>query len=360
MKEEFSGAPYMSHPPDFDELALPFAGVRKSPSSSLLSDFCTYLAFEAHAIRIGLELSCCVILFEMLNFFLLREAPGAAADWKALWSWFISCSIVLLIDQLVLCRPVYTFRKVYQLSLAGAYEPALQLLERIAPERRALVRCPKPLFHLLRAEILAQSETYRSAERELMLAEQAGASGERIRITRSRLLLLENAENAYANAHEEIRSARECYGDTAGLCLEDALLLLEEHRDLWEAKRILKRVCEMPDERHVTGEMTSQLAKAGLDAVRLWTGEAEEGLDGLNISIEYLRGTSLSVDTLRPFVALLHLERSLYLATHKEPELACFDLRMGLALCKHPNLRKKAEKIQDELAWRHPMTVPLS
>src|SRR5690606_15494381 len=135
------------------------------------------------------------------------------------------------------CRSVYIFRHAYQLSLAGAYESALLLLERIAPEKKIWVRCPKTLFHLLRADILTNAETYRSAEVELTLAEKAGAKGEQIAIAKSKILRLEQAEGSYDKARDELKSAEDRFGETAVLSLEKGLLLLEEHKDLWEAKR---------------------------------------------------------------------------------------------------------------------------
>ncbi|MFN8391892.1 MAG: hypothetical protein U0136_16500 [Bdellovibrionota bacterium] len=351
----------MSHSQDVDDLTMSLPRVQRTWPEHTFSDFLTYLAFEGHTVRVGLELTSCVVMFQILELVFPWTFFGVAAEWKSVWSWFTACILVILFDQLCLCRAVYTFRKVYQLSLAGAYEAALALLEKIAPERKLLVRCPATMFHLVRAEILAQAETFRSAERELELAEEAGAKGELISIMRSRLYLLENAENAenaFSKAQETIQEAKEEFGDTSVLCLEEALLMLEQHSDLWEAKRALKRVCSMPDQLHYSGDTTSQIARAGLEATRLWTGEAEEGLNGLNVAIERLRSMALYLDTLRPILALLHLERSLYLATHKEPELAGFDLRMGLALCNYPHIRKKAMKVQEELAWRHKILQP--
>ena len=343
----------MSERSETERLPFRCPSVTGPHSRGALSDFLTYLAFEGHAIRIGLEVSASVLLFQCFMVFMPWNSIGITPEWQAIWSWFTSCFLVIVLDQLVLFRAVYTFRKAYQLCLAGAYEAALSMLEKIAPERGALVRCPPAMFHLLRADILIQSETFRSAELELELAKAAGASGERLAIARGRLHIGEAAESGYARAHEELQSAKAQFGESAVLCLEESLLRIEEHKDLWEAKRVLKRVAEMPDELHFAGDVTSQLAKASLQAARLWTGEAEEGLEELNMAIERLRSLASYADALRLELTTLQVERSLYLATHKEPELACFDLRMGLTLCNTPRMRKKAEKIEEELSWRY-------
>ena len=141
------------------------------------------------------------------------------------------------------------------------------------------------------------------------------------------------------------------------LCLEEGLLLLEARKDLWSAKRMLKRASEMPEEIHISGERTSILAKAACGATRLWTGEAEDGLVELTMAINRLLPIAGSLDTVRPILAFLLLERSHYLATHKEPDAASRDLRVGLTLCSYPSILKKAAKIQDELSWRHGIPV---
>jgi len=337
---------------DSDELLLEYPNVRRE-SVFTFSNVLTYLAFEGHAIRIGLELTLSVFLFKTLELLFPWSIFSIAPEWRPIWAWFSSCIIVIIIDQVLLCRSVYIFRRAYQVALAGAYESALLILDQIAPSTDVLVRCPRPHFHILRAEILTLSEMFRAAERELQLAYDAGAKGEQVAIARSRIYRAEHLEESFAKAQHELDSAEQTFGETAIIELERGLLLLEEHKDLWEAKRKFRKVCEMPDEVHYSGDTTSQLARASLEATRLWTGEAEEGLDGLNLAIERLRSLASYIDTLRPLLALLHLERSLYLVTHKEPELGCFDLRMGLALCNTPVVRKKADKIQEELGWRY-------
>jgi len=341
----------MSQKVELPPQSLPFPSVQPRSAKENSPNFLTYLAFEGHGIRIGLELTLSVLLFEFINFAFPWSRLNVPISWAPIFSWFSACLLVLFFDQLVLTRAVHIVRRAYQLGLAGAYESAFAALEEIAPERDSLIKCPKALFHLLRAEILTLAENFRSAELELDLAERAGAKAEQIAIARSKVLRSEHSEDAFEKAQTELNDAGRKLGETAILELEKGLLCLEEHKDLWEAKKTFKKVCSMPEEVHYVGDTTTQLAKASLEATRLWTGEAEEGLDGLNIAIERLRSLASYIDTLRPLLALLHLERSLYLVTHKEPELGCYDLRIGLALCNSPALRKKADKVQEELAY---------
>ena len=212
------------------------------------------------------------------------------------------------------------------------------------------------MYHLRRAEILIEAGMLRSAERELQLAEACGTSQEKLSVLKSRLLRFEE-ENGLSRAQEELQLAANKNGETALLCLEQGLLLLEARKDLWSAKRILKRASEMPEEIHMSGERTSLLARAACGATRLWTGEAEDGLLELSSAINRLLPIAGSLDTIRPILALLLLERSHYLATHKEPEAAAKDLRIGLTLCSYPSILKKAAIIKEELSWRHGMTA---
>lgn len=344
-----------------DESAAPYAHITQSNRSSqgALSDFLTYLAFEAHGLRIGLELGMCVVCYALISKMFDWVQPSTAENWHGLVAWFGACSLVIAVDQLFLCRPVYVFRTAYQLSLAGAHDEALRMLEFISPERSMLVRCPAQLFHLLRAEIFTASETFGAAERELQLAQHAGAADDQIAIAKSRLYRRENSGDAFRRAMEVLEAAERHHGECAILTLEKGLLQLESREDLWSAKRTLRLAAEMVDQPHFMGDFTSNIARAGLDATRLWTGEAEEGLEGISKAIDRLRSLAMHVDTLRPLLAWLLLERAHYLATHSEPDSACVDLRIGLALCNAPSHRKRAERIHDELEWRYHIVVPV-
>ena len=329
------------------------------PEKASVSILLSRLAFDWPGLRIGLELSLLVTFHALFyHFALLSGAIDKTNHVVPLLLWFATCVLALFFDQFVLCRPVFIFRRAYHLALSGSWDEALHLLSTISPESPALIHCPPAMYHLRRAEILIEAGMYRTAERELQLAEGCGTSQDRLSVLRSRLIRFET-ENGLSRAQEELKSAVTRSGETALLCLEEGLLLLEARKDLWSAKRILKRASEMPEEIHLSGERTSLLARAACAATRLWTGEAEEGLVELTMAINRLLPMAGSLDTIRPILAFLLLERSHYLATHKEPDAAAKDLRVGLTLCSYPSLTKKAELIREELSWRHGLTAEL-
>lgn len=338
------------------EITLNYKFNNKNP----ISGFLTYLSFNSQPLRIGIELAFCFSIFIFFQVVIPWGKFGVSKDWYKLFSWIASCTTVVFLDHFVLSRSIYTFRKAYQLSLVGAYQKALILLDRVSPYSSKFFCCPEVYYHLLRAEILMLSESFLAAEKEIKFAENYKAPKEQLISLRTKFNRLVSAENSTLGALNFLKEAKATHGETAIICLEEGLLLLEEHQNLWQAKKQFKKVAEeMQEETHHCGEKTSELAQAGLAATKLWTGEAEEGLNLLNKAIDKLRSHALYLDTLRPVLALLYLERSHYLATHKEPGAACFDLRMALALCSHPNIRKKAFKIQEELSVRYQVMIPL-
>ena len=333
-------------------LGLSHANQTLTPTSATNSVL-SYLAFEGHAIRFGLQLSTCVILYTFLAI-MPWQLVGVEGDWRMLASWAVACSVIALTDQFILRRAVYGTRDAYQLALAGAYERALHTLERVGPNSSCFVPCPRPLYHMLRADIFTQAEAFASAERELQLAEQVGARADVRHVSKSRIF---RGQGDYETALVELDDAVLHCGETPTILLEQGVLLLEQRQDMWRAKRLFQRVAGMDEATHFSGDSSTQLAQSYLEVSRLWTGEAEEGLEGLSRAIDRLRGIVLYVDTLRPVLAYLCAERSYYLATHREPQAACADLKLATALCTHPSLRKRAEQVIEELRWRHGISL---
>ncbi|MCB0325025.1 MAG: hypothetical protein KDD69_15685 [Bdellovibrionales bacterium] len=337
-----------------ERISLSYQAVERKGVRPALSRALTFLVFEGHGTRVGLELSLCVIGYTVASLAVPWNTLGVPLKWATLISWFGCCFLVILLDQLLLCRSVYTFRRAYLFQLAGAFEKALSTLEEIGPESRTFIPLPASRYHLQRAEVLSHAERFGEAERELHLAELAGAQGEELHIARSRHYRL---KGDLAAATEELAAAKAVFGVSAPLRLEEGLLELGRRKDLWAAKRIFQEVMEMPDSPHFAGESTHHLAKAYWNATRLWTGEAEEGLDGISRAIDRLRSAILYVDTLRPVLSQLLLERSHYFATHKEPSAAVLDLKVAMAFCTYPLLASRGETIREELLWRHAVTV---
>src|SRR5690606_33392032 len=111
--------------PDSERISLSYRAVEEKAGRSGLLRFLTYLVFQGHGTRVGLELSTCVIGYTLLSLAVPWESLGIPLRWSTLISWFGCCFAVLLFDQLFLCRSVFTFRRVYLLALSGLYEESL-------------------------------------------------------------------------------------------------------------------------------------------------------------------------------------------------------------------------------------------
>ena len=240
------------------------------------------------------------------------------------------------------------------LALSGAYEKALAQLERIGPQSNAFIRLPLALYHFHRAEVFTHSEDFLRAEAELQLAEMVESRAEHVHIRKS---LYFRAKGEFPAARSELELARQALGEAPALVLEQGVLELEDRSDLWSAKKHFKRVVALPDAPHFAGESCHGLANAYLSVVMLATGEAEEGLEKLTGAIERLRSAVLYVDTLRPILGRLLLERSMYYSTHREPTSAVIDLKLGLSLCTFGTHVRLGTRIKQELLDRHGVRV---
>ncbi len=340
----------MPDAPDSEQVGIAYQGARAQQKRSSLSNFLTHLVYEAHGLRIGLELSLCVICYTFVTVIVPWHTLGVPMKWSTLLSWFGCCFAVILFDQLMLCRSAHTFRKSYLLGLCGSYKEALELLEKIGPQSRDLVRLPLTLYHLHRAEIFSQSDDFQKAEAELHLAELNNAPAMQLAIQNLRLL---RAQKNHDDARDALEAAREKLGDSSVLLLEEGLSLLEQREDLWAAKRVFTEVLDRPEGPHFTGETCHTIARAYRSITMLWTGEAEEGVEEISKLIERLRSAVIYVDPLRPLLARLLLERGYYYATHRQPTSAVIDYKLGTSLCTYAPLIQLSEKLKEELEDRH-------
>ena len=344
----------MSDIPESERISLPFQALGHRRPVSALPKFLTYLVFEGHGLRVGLELSSCVIAYTIVSLSVPWQALGIPLKWSTLISWFGCCFLIILFDQAVLCRSVYIFRKSYLLGLSGAYERAIMLLEKIGPASNRLIKLPLGIYHLQRAELFICSESFPQAETELTFAELAGASPEQIHIARSKFY---RAKGNFLTASAELQAAEVRCGQTPALLLEQGVLLLEQRSDNWTAKQIFRKVMELPEAPMIAGESSYELGKAFWNVTRLSTGEAEDGLEDLYRSVDRLRSSVPYVDTLRPVLAQILLERAHYFATHREPTGAMIDLKVALTLCTYPTLMRRAEQVKEELRYRHNLSL---
>lgn len=340
----------MSHQ---EEIVTADALYQNGGSVSTLSNlqrFGTYLAFRGHGVRVGLELSACILLYSVLSAFLPLPIEGMSIDAQTLFSWFASCFTIALFDQLVLLRPLRRFRAACELELQGRYDEALKLLETISPTSKSIVTVPKPLYHLRRSLIYTHAERFANAAHELAQAQNCGLNALEYYVGRSELF---RYRKEFEAAQGELQMAEYVVGNNPVLCLEEALLRMEQ-RDMRGARNALDRVLALPCAAHPNGESTYALGRAYLEATRLWTGEAEEGLVGLTEAITNLRMAADYIEALRPTVASLLCERAYYLVTHKEPVAAEFDAQVALKLCRYPHIQKRTAEVEEEKSWRFP------
>ncbi|HQH28998.1 MAG TPA: hypothetical protein PLP17_16515, partial [Oligoflexia bacterium] len=236
----------------------------------------------------------------------------------------------------------------------GAFEQALQTLEQIGPRSSTFVPLPQHIYHLYRAEVFVQARNFVKAENELNFAQNNEADSGRIAVLRS---MIHRLKGEYAAAEQELESAISTTRQASVLFFEAAMLNFDLGNNPWEAKRMFREVLEKPEMPHYAGETTHQLAKAYWNACRLKTGEAEEGLEQLSWFIERFRSAVAYIDTLRPYLSRLLLERSAYFAGHGDPAAALVDLRTAIVFCAYPSVLDKAEVIKDELEWRYKLPL---
>lgn len=339
----------MSQPENPDNFHLSYSAPASEPLLPVAARFVSYLAFEGHGTRIGLEFSLCVFLY-----FLFRTAfVGIAGtpDAAEVFAWFVACGIVAVIDQLVLCRPVHTYRMACQLDMKGKYQEAIEALSSIAVASGRFVHCPPALYHFRHSRILTNARQFEKAAAELERARTSGLKNEVYYIARSEIA---GATGDFESARKELEQA-EGLSAQPSIKFQHALLLLRENKNYQAAKALLEEVAAMENSLHPSGESTQVLALAFREVTRLWTGYAEEAIDGLSDSISTLRTSAIWHVGVRPLLALLYLERAYYYATHKEPNKALIDLAVGRQICSYPMLLTRIGEIEAELAWRHNM-----
>ena len=312
--------------------------------------FLTHLVFQAHGMRLGIELMLCFGCYFALKAVIPWGALETADPLPNLITWMISCTALVVFDQMFLCRSIHVLRHALRLEIAGAFDRALTTLEQVSPESSSFIPCPKPLYHYYRAQMLTNAERFEIAEFELAEAAAEGLSTEQFFIARSKL---HRKKGDFEQARFELEEAQIALGKTSLIKLEEAMVILEERENFPAARKAFREVLEFDDVPHPSGETTQTLARAFYEVSQLRTGHAEEGIEGLGLAINQLLPLSRYVETLRPIVAVLLAERSYYLATHREPKKAIVDLAAANKLCGYPSLQKRLEDVREELKWRY-------
>lgn len=319
--------------------------MKQSPLSAHLST----LAFKAFGLRIGIEIFLCIAIHITMFAIAAAFVTPQVLPWINLNLWFLACIVVAVTDHIIIAKPVITFRRTWAEELKERYDSALSLLESVGPSSLGWVRCPESLYFIRRAQILTHAGKTEDAAADLVLAELAGTPQLQIALARAEL---KKQVGDKIGAHKELVSASEQLGKNGALQLEEALLVFEERKNPREAKRAFESVLKLPPVFHPVGESTHNLARGFLEASRLWTGEAEEALEGLNEAIGNLQAAAIFIESLRPMFASLLLERAYYHTTHKEPTQALLDLNGASFLCAFPAVKRRAEEVREEYAYR--------
>ncbi len=323
----------------------PTEGVNKNVLSSVLS----YLVFQAEHVRIGLEISACVLVSFLFQITLPWTFFGVPMEWTSFASWICGCMMMVLCDRSLFQRPITVFRKARLLDIEGAYDQALRELESIGPRSSSLVSFPLTRYHLERTRFLTHARRFEDAAIELELAKDAGLGKADYHL--SRFLLLKEQENV-DSALAELAEARAVYGENAVFLGEEALLLIEEKKDYRAARSLLKKALASLKFTNKDASVLHLIITGYLEIARLWTGEAEEALEGLTETIYQAKSLMLSNRDLRPYVSFLLLERAYYYVTHKAPDEAMSDLTLANRLCAYPRIQRRAKEIVEELNWR--------
>lgn len=343
----------MSGPDEIKQVA-PLCAAASARQYSVIEQLLGYIVFEGHSLRIGLELTACVLGYLAMQSLVPWEVIGMDAQWASVYSWFVCCLVVVIIDLGLLCRNAHVFRRAYLLGLHKDFAKAAELIEGIGPNSNRWVRLPRSLYHLYRAELAARSGDSMRLGAELELAQEHGIARDRLLLQKLQIL---RAIGEVQSCNQLIEEIGEELGESSELLVEKVRTIVSQRGSWSEAKKLARRAKKLKDQAHCCGETSHRLASAYEAVAMLWSGEAEEGLEQLSIEIEQLRRSMLYVDTLRPIFSQLLLERSLYLATHKEPTPAVYDYTLSSALCSQMEFAELSSRIRQELEDRYSITL---
>jgi hypothetical protein len=314
-----------------------------------LSKFLSYIVFQAEHIRIGLEITLCVLLYLFLQSAFPWSFFNVSSEWSTLFSWIAACGLLVYFDQSILCRPVYSLKKARSSDLAGKYDDALGELEKIAPHGSSLIAIPQNTYHLERARILTHATRFDAVEEELTSAKAAGIRDVDYHLARVEYL---KASNNIDEALSELQNAWNLIGENPSVMAEEALLILEYKKDYRQAKSLLKKALGSFTFTTYQNDLSGLIYAGYYEVTRLWTGEAEEGIEGLSIVIDQLNSISTYNPEYRSYLASLLVERAYYLVTHQEPDQAVHDTKRANYLCAYPRIIKRTDEIKEELLGR--------
>jgi len=326
-------------------------------STSAITSFLSNLAFVNHSLRLGLLFSTLVLIHSIV----LTIAPWAFfeidPEWQGLSAWFISCIIVSTFDRFLLSHSVFEYRRSVILTLRGEFDAAIQLLEKISPYTSSkLVHCPPIQFNLQRAFIGLQAKALIDAQYCLERARKSGLDKDRHDALLIQIYAAQQDFDAVNALYEE---SQKRLGENTLVALEYGLIVIRQRNNWKEAKQVMRDTLAKPSLKNFSTLDTQLIAAAFLGVANLWSGRAEEGLEELNFALLDISSWLYGNEAVRPITATLLLERSLYYATHQEPEAAITDLKNALKHCQLSEQLSLKEQIVEELSWRHPQQKDL-
>jgi len=317
---------------------LPNGGPRK-----ILSDLLSFLTFEAHGMRLGLELTSCFILFEILAaLFVHPQHPAAQTQLVAVW--LLACCFFAVVDRLLFVPPLRALDDAVRLAVAQRVESALQAFEELNPSLGRLIHFPRDRFHLQRARFMADAGLFDAARDELRYSSYVRRA-ERIELELEMLRGAGEFDAALA-----ILSATS--EPTPAVLLEKALVRFEQaysskgfgvdRAAITEASKLFEQAGEKAPQLKMFTELYRE-------ACRLWLGHAEEAFDALLRGLRSLPFAPFAQNNFSRHLGRLYLSRSYYALTHRELELGRSDFRLGSVLLPPSQLKQLRRKIREEL-----------
>jgi len=320
--------------------------IQPSGRKKKISEWVSFLAFKAPAIRIALELSSCFVLFE-LGVRLLGRQATSIDDPTLLFLWLGICSAVAVLDRMIFFKPLCRFEAAIKLSNSGLVESALSELDQLSPTSEGWVKIPRDLYYLERSRIQLNNSRFIEATLELIKARQNGALEESCFSLELEIL---RAQGEFKSAAERIQSSPELSPERT---FELAVTRFEEgysHSGYGVDRASLREAYSLFADVAKKASNLQALTDAYSESCSLWLGKAEEAFPKLLKQLRTLPIEPLQLGSnLNSHVGRLYLSRSYYALTHGEKLLGASDNRLGSALLPRAQLTALRKKIGEEL-----------
>ncbi len=322
-------------------------------NQSSISEFFGYLALEGHGVRLGLELTFCIFLFNFLSI-IFKGLGGPGQNWE-IAAWFAAWISTGIIDYFFFGTASRIYRETFKLQREGEAEQAENLLKSLAPESGAAITCPQSLYYRRLSEIRITGEKFRAAEEAIDCLKIQKENTQLVNLLTSRLI---EAQDGPEKALEFLNSnnsdnEEEASSSTDLTKFEEAVLMLKSGANRWETRAKFDEILETENYIHPSGSSAHSLASAYREVCRLWTGHAEDAIEELGMHIAIIQRGAIGEPYLREHLANLYVERAYYLTTHSEPWKAKLDTAIAKALSSSRYVLERLEACEEEMLWRY-------